>query len=469
MNKAEVPEKDTFAARKTAAQKKKKIYMFLGWPLLAVGTGMLFPEGWRVPAIVIIITGLIFRMLYYHAIVECRSLEKYEKMAEKSKLKLIFFFSAMLLFVSSPSHAALDAGDIAESLNGLESVNPDVRISLPDEKSENKLSVIMFWATWDKSSLLALPLIAKLSEQYGSDIFFGAVSKEDKSAVSAFISKQKTPLPVEPAVDTDGRICDSYIGNNIPLPVFFVIDRKHKVLWRGGVIELEGVLSKIFKGTFDLEKQKKITALHRKLKLNMQMEKTGYAAQAADDILELDPSDELAMRIRLYIFERDGKLPDSLPYIDRLIDKSPETSYLYFIKLDLLDRLGRPRADIAQLCEKIKNRFNDSHEVLEELARFETTRLSFGKAPLKTAIESINRAVSMLLFDTKEKPNPAKLAKYLTTQARVYYLAGRIPKAAEIQKEALKLCRGMNTEQQARSLLEYYTEAAETAQSSMEE
>ncbi len=444
---------DTFQKQKIAVGKRKKIYFFLGWPLMICGIGFLFYKPAFVLAVVFLLSGVIMRLLYYYANFEIKSLEKYEKMV--NKVKLLFMTGFIFFAVSWNIFGQLERGDDAAELLNVEWVaGKPVKIS---DKTE-KFLLIEFWAPWDQGSVLSFPILSELQEKYGEEkLLIIALTKEKKEKVTEFINRDKTNSDFRIAVDPDGLVVKKYMGAGSGIPKVFIVDKDKEILWVGSPIALESVLKKVFNGTFDPEIQDKITALHKKLQANMQLEKINEVIKISDKIIELDPSDELALRVRLFAFERSGKIADSSAFIDRLIEKSPKTSLLYFVKLDLMNRLNLPVEDINKTCELIFAKFAEDHEVLERLAWTAVSRMKFGTAPLSIALKSSDKAVSMLIESNYRKP--VKLANYLETQARVYYSIGRLDKAVEIQERVVRLRKGDPVEKEAAVRLDYYREA----------
>jgi hypothetical protein len=84
-------------------------------------------------------------------------------------------------------------------------------------------------------------------------------------------------------------------------------------------------------------------------------------------------------------------------------------------------------------------------------------RLRFGTAPLDIALKVSKKAVD--LFFAGDQLNPARLAKYLETRAKVCYFAGKLAYAVESQEKAVNLLKGASSEKRARILLDYYKSA----------
>jgi len=451
-------DQDTIDRRIELVTKRKKIYFFLGWPMLAVGAGIFFLGGWQAVAIGCIVLGMLVRLLYYFASSELRSLEKYGHLLNKSEL--FIFLSFIFFSIHLDLSAQLKRGNEALELSNIEWIGGRALKLIPENSGVAPIRVVEFWASWDQASQLSLPLLSKVQKLYGEDrLVVIALTKEERKKVEKYLEKLKTKNNFYIGIDAKGIISKAYLGDGGGIPRVFVVDNNDKIIWIGNPLELETVLDKIFKGKFDPAVQEEITALHNKLQLNVQMEQIPAAIRNINKIMELDPSDALAMRVRLYIFERSGKLVDALPFIDNLIEKSPETSSLYFVKLDLMNRLNKSQEEVQTFCRVIFDKFNKSSDVLEHLAWIAVFRMPLGSAPIEIALDSIEKAVSMLI--ESDNQNPAKLANYLETQGRLYYMIGKIAQALEIQGRVVNLRKGDRGEKQSVLLQKYYKKVLE--------
>jgi len=448
---------DTIEERKKKMAKRKRVYFFLGWPFFIIGIGLFFYKPAFILAWVFIINGLVMRLLYYYSNIEFKALVRYEKLFNKPKA--VIFTSFIIFSFFSSLCAQLEDGDQVPELNELEwIIGSPVKIT--DKKEKQKIYVIEFWAPWDQASLLSLPLLSKIHEEYGDDqISIIAITKEKKDRLTKYLNSIEKKIEFRVAVDDKGAVTKQFIGKGAGIPKVFVIGKNGEVLYSGNPIALESVIKKILKGTFDADVQKEINLLQLQLQNKMQMNKTLEAIRITDRIIELDPSDSLALRVRLFIFERADKLDEAVTFIEGLIARFSDVPELYFIKLDLMERVGTPVEDRREICEQIFEKFQDEHEILERLAWTAVSRMRFGTAPLSIALKASEKAVSALIENKKQ--NPAKLANYLETQARLYYYIGRIPKAIEEQEKVIRLRKGDPSEKEAAVVLDYYKEALE--------
>jgi len=179
----------------------------------------------------------------------------------------------------------------------------------------------------------------------------------------------------------------------------------------------------------------------------------------SEKILALDPSDAMATRVRIYVFERMGKPRDALEFMNGIVEKSPPVAGPCLVRLDLMDRLGEPLEKRHAAAKEILEKFNDDPTALSRLASMAMERMAFGSAPLETALKAAERAVEIL--DARDTPPPSDMAAALSARARVYHATGRLEKALGDQKRVVGILKERPSEKAARQILEYYEKALE--------
>ena len=330
--------------------------------------------------------------------------------------------------------------------------DPDALSAASKKKS---IIVVEFWATWDKTSKLTFNLLSQTqSELPVDDVVFAQISKESEKTVRNFIAA----LPVKPRcsvfVDPGSEVSDEFMGKAAGIPQVFIIEGDGRVLWKGEVVDLRYVLGKVVAGDFDFATQSKVIPLRKSLQQSMQLGKFIDAKRVADEILKTDPADELAARVELFLFEREKRLKNAIPFINSLLSRSPKTPFLHLLKLDTLNLTNASPKEIRTTAEKAFAAFGDNHAALNRLASLLVDRLRFGTAPIDVAVRASSKAVD--LFFAKRSNNSDRLATYLQTRAKAYYLSGRFDDAVESQEKSAKLLLGGVREKRAAELLEYY-------------
>ena len=366
----------------------------------------------------------------------------------------LFLFSSG--FLNFPTAFALELGEAAPPLV-LAKWLKNGPVDLSEGKGK-KIYIVEFWATWCPPCRSTIPHLSKLQADYAAkDLVIVGISEEDEKTVAEFIAKQ-SQMNYNVAIDESRKTTKAYMEDENGIPTAFVISKEGVVVWKGHPMELDSALPSIINNTFDLEKFRKISNLRKDLESSLEegggnIEDT---TKICDQILELEPSDETALEIRLHLFGQQGKKDEALALIDRLISKCPQKPQLYFAKLSLL-RNGSSIAnngDIAASVRGITETFKDNCSVLNELA-WELIDGDFSKASPELAFPAAEAAVAKFPADGDK----LEKAACLDTLARCYYSVGLLEQAIKYQSEALALSKEADDESRCAGVLEFYKRA----------
>lgn len=436
--------------RKIKSRKKARIYLYAGFILFLIGAYTLV---YSQLGFIIIAGGVFMRVLYYMAKADIRSIDRLA-----SRLKIVTsLLIPLLLCLFAIAASALQPGQKAAELDGLNWLKGEQFKIFHDDAKNAKIVVIECWATWDKGCQLAAPVLSNIQKKYEDDILIVGISKEKEDALKSYLKIYDKNISYRIAQDPTGTTMDYYAGADARIPLALVVGKDGKILYRGHPMELENVLKNILDGTFDAEKQQKITQLHKELQDFLQLEDIKQAINTSEKILALDPTDDIAMRVRLYVFESRKELPKALMFVNKQITKNPKTAPLYFIKLDLMQRTNLPLEKLHAAMKKIAELFKDDPDALHQLAWIAVNRIRFGSAPLETILQASKDSVDLMI--NAKVQDPAKLAKYLNTQAKVFYMAGMVDQAVITQEKACRLLLNEPGENEAQQLLQYYKSA----------
>ena len=441
--------------RITAVAKKRKVFFYIAWPCLVLGMAMLFSDATKSLGFGLILAGVVLRILYYRIRHEHLSLMRYKReLGDKLALVAALLIAA---FAGFSLKAQVASGDVAPDLSTIKQVAGS-ESGLGSARVKQSLIVLEFWATWDKTSKLTFNLLSEIQSTLPvDDIVFAKITKESARTVNSFLEK----LPVKPrcaiCVDPKGVVSDKFLGKGAGIPQVFIIGGSGKILWKGDVGDLKYVLGKIIDGEFDPSVQLKVIPMRKKLQRSMQLARFVDVKRIAADILAIDAADELAARVTLFLYEREKRMKDTPAFVDSLLRRSPKTYFLHLLKLDTLNLTEASPRQLRDAAEKAFSVFGDNHAAQNRLASLLINRLRFGTAPLDVALKASKKAVD--LFFAGNKLNPARLAKYLETRAKVYYFAGKFNDAVESQEKAANLMKGDPSEKRARVLLDYYKSA----------
>lgn len=443
-------ENEELKQRREEIRKKSRFYLYAGYIMFLIGLATLI---YTQLGFIIILGGIFMRVLYYLARLDLKAINRLD-----SQIKIIaaLLIPLCCLLLPMPAHA-LQPGQRATELERLVWLKGEpVKIFQKDDK-EKKFIVIECWASWDRGSQLAIPVLAGIQKKYPDDIVIIGISKEKKAGLNNYLKVNGKNIPYRIAHDPSGATLDIFSGEDSRIPLVLVIDKDGKVLYRGHPMELENVIKNIIAGTFDLNKQQKISKLQQELQNFLQLEDIRQVINTSEKILALDPANDLAMRVRLFVFESKKELPQALLFIDKQIAKNPETVPLYFIKLDLMQRTNVPVGSIQTYMKDIYEKFKDNPDALHQLAWIAVNQIRFGTAPLEVILKASKKSVELQRNNPEQ--DSAKLANFLSTQAKTFYMAGLIDQAVTAQEKTCQLLKNEAGENEAKQLLAYYQDA----------
>lgn len=366
------------------------------------------------------------------------------------KLFFILFVIAMpfSLFAFKPGDKAKDL-EILKWLKG----NP---ITLDIAQGRNVI-VFAFWATWAPPCIEAMPLLGEVQDKYADKgVVVVAISSEEEKVVGEFI-KNRNYINYSVALDDGRKTFKKYMEGDSGIPTLFIIGKDGIVQWKGYPMELDSVLEKVTAGKFDIELQKKITVMHDELRKAMEKDSTSAMSSIAESILDKEPGDDIALRSRLYVFEKRNQPKEALAFLNRLQAKAPKHFRFYFMELSIMDKIGAAPEDKMKVYEKAFSVFNDDSEILASLSLMISNDMSFGSGSVKMELYTARRALELLPKETAGR----KRAICLTALARAYYNAGCLEKAIAAQSDAVRDFAGFDEENSSKNLLKYYQEALE--------
>ncbi|HBC86252.1 MAG TPA: hypothetical protein DCZ94_04785 [Lentisphaeria bacterium] len=363
---------------------------------------------------------------------------------------LILLFATVLPF----SLFAIRPGDAAPELEVLKWIKGD-QIAMTFAAKNKNIVVIEFWATWAPLCKETMPMLTDLQKKYSDKgVVVISISTEDEKTVSGFINDRKY-IGHRIAIDDTKKTYKKYMEADPGIPAVFVIGKGGEMLWKGHPMELDAVLEKVVNGKFDIKVQKKISLLHDDLKRAMEKDNQGLVSQIADDVLELDPSDDIALRCKLYYFERRNLPGEALAFLNKLQKKIPGHFPFYSVELGILDKTDASADEKMKVYEKALLVFKDDPDNLTSLSWMISDNMSFGTGSVKFSLVAALRAKEILPVDASGR----RKGLCLNALARAYYNAGCIEQAIKVQQEAVGSFSGYDEEEGSKTLLKYYQEA----------
>ncbi|MCL2839705.1 MAG: TlpA family protein disulfide reductase [Defluviitaleaceae bacterium] len=161
-------------------------------------------------------------------------------MKKKVMLFVAALFAVMLVSGCGDSQSLYEVGTpnsfgdfVTASLNGSETITPA-------EFMDNNLTVVKFWATWCGPCVSELPVLQRVTEEYGNrgveviGFMFDAVHFEDGSRDDESINHAFSLLEVAPdfrAFVPDSLILN-YINDHVPfLPTTYVLNSNGEIVY----------------------------------------------------------------------------------------------------------------------------------------------------------------------------------------------------------------------------------------------
>jgi thiol-disulfide isomerase/thioredoxin len=371
---------------------------------------------------------------------------------------MFFSLFAFGVFLSLPA-TALNCGSKAPNLQVSEWIR-NGPVQLIEAKDSKALTVIDFWATWCPPCRQTIPLLLDIQAKYRErGVVVVGVSREGKAVVEEFL-KGFGDINYAVGIDDQGKTTAAYMADETSIPLAFLVDGEARVVWKGHPINLERVLARVLAGTFDAKTEEKIVKTRDKLQQAFQTANESEIEKTSEELLKLDPEDVVAIQMRLFVFEKKNQFAQALKFLDERIAASPNFAPLLFLKLDVLSK-NDAEADVIRACaNQVLERFRESPETMEGLARMLVFDFPFGLAPLDIAILAAETATKSLPDDV----DPLRKTGCLETLAKAYSSVGRMDKAIETQSRAFESAKGTPRKSEVERILEWYRRVQATGE-----
>ena len=327
-------------------------------------------------------------------------------------------------------------------------------VKLADGKDKN-IFVVEFWATLHPSCRMAIPHLSRLQKKYkDKGLVVIGITKEKPATVEPFV-KEQADMDYHVGIDIEGNTYDTYMEGVRGIPNAFIVNKEGTIAWSGHPLGMDAVLEKIMNNTFNIEAHKKIAELQKLLQTQMEKRDMQSASKTAQMILMIEPDNDMAMQVALYLFAEQKQPHAAIAFLDQLISFHPAKSRPYIAKLGLLNDL-RDIKGIESLAKQYIEQFQDNPSKLNSIAWILLEDIPFGTQPLGEALDAAEKAVNLT-------PGSDKMLKaaHIDTLARCYYSIGRLDKAILEQKKAINLLKGTEEETIFKRTLDFYRKAQE--------
>ena len=359
---------------------------------------------------------------------------------------------------------ALDMGDSAPELKILKWVRGGPVVLYPknaETDKERNVYVIFFWATWNSSSLRLLDFVEKEEKLYGDDgVVFLGISKENISRVNNFLDKI-SDVNFSLGIDDKAYTYDKYMLGTRGTPMFFIIGKNGKLVWKGSPFEVDSVLSRVISGTFNIVDQVKIEKLRENIIKSSHVLDNMNKVKAALNTLKIDPTDETAINIVVDNYIRKKQVDKAVGLVKNAREKAKGNIFLlrnlYYIELSIIRGTGAGNAKsvLVDLTKSFYDLFYNRPVFLSEFAVMILENAPFEIWPLLNLLKMTERAVKL---EKKRNGVSEKLGVNLQTLARVYYYLGWYTKAIIAQSYAAPLLKDEKDREIALLKEKYYME-----------
>jgi len=244
----------------------------------------------------------------------------------KSKLFLLLSFCFVAASVSAQKGASVkfNIGDAAPPLR----VREWIKGTPVKSFEKGNIYVVEFWATWCRPCIAAMPHLSHLARKYSHKVSFSAIAVyESRGAKPTSIAQLKDFVDGMghrmdfnvAAEDTNFTVhdwLDAYGEDGIPTT--FVINREGKVAWIGHPHDLDTVLRKIVKNTWDTRDMEQL--LSKKI-YNDRWQKS-----------DMEVIDKVRKYQGVYDHLEDIGNPDSTLFVvNEMVKKHPDLKYTPWI------------------------------------------------------------------------------------------------------------------------------------------
>ncbi|MFA7231031.1 MAG: TlpA disulfide reductase family protein [Victivallaceae bacterium] len=327
------------------------------------------------------------------------------------------------------------------------------------DADEKKMFVLEFWGSWAPACRDAIPILVYLQKKYAANgLKIIAISREDENTIKKFMAEYPE-INYAMAMDDKSSSTLKYLGQSMILPKIFIINSDQDIIWDGEVADLPGTLENIYAGKHDLSRQTKVSKLQEEMQLALQSGREQDMITLSDKILDLDPENGPAVRMRMFMFESSNRQEEVWKFLNALIAKHPDIVKLYFIKLDFASRYQQYSSEAGKLAETFLKQFPANTEDLNNVAWTLLTRFPMQLGITGPAYSCVDQALKNL---EKGAADNVLKATCLNSLSLLNYRCGNPENALKIQKQVITLLKGLPAEANAKRLEEFYLDCIKT-------
>ncbi len=277
-----------------------------------------------------------------------------------------------------------------------------------DEPLKGKVHVVEFWATWCGPCRVGMPHISTLQSEYGDEVAFIGVTREDEAKVSTFLEAESPDgrtwqevIQYRLALDDRDWTNAAYMraASQNGIPCAFVVGREGVVEWIGHPASIDEPLKQIVDGNWDREAA--IVSFKKEQRLKEMSSKLAALTRAKD---------------------WDG----ALGLLEEMEGDVGTSQRVMQTKLSILENAGRTEEASVVRAQVVETAWDDA-ATLNQFAWATATRPN--SPDLELALKAAQRASEL-------KEN--KDATILDTLARCYFELGKLDEAIKWQQLAVE-------------------------------
>ena len=368
--------------------------------------------------------------------------------------KLLLICFVLLLFLTS-NIFALQVGNTAPRLDvdkWLKNGPASIIIKASKDASVKPCRAIVFWGTWNpdlRNNILTLNYLQRRYKTAGLQII--ALSREPAKQIETVIKRFSINYAL--GADRGSRTTLEYMGDDHVFPKVFLVNPNREIIWKGEIVDLEGVLKKLFKGNFDVNRQVTINKLHTKLRLALRSFSSERAELIINNILNIAPDDGFAVRAAMFIYDKSNRPTAALKFIEKRLKAVPDNMTYRLMKLRLLQQLAPDDLTIInKFAQQTAKDFSQQPRELNEFAWFLMNNFQFTPDVILVALKSAKNAAAQM----KTSKDIEQKIIINTTLARAYSIAGNLEQALKLQEQTTQLITNPQDKKQSQSYEKYY-------------
>ncbi len=410
-----------------------------------------------------------------------------------------------VLGIATSKSQSVNAQEIQKPTLTIGSVAPDIDVQhwvsdgngkfKPIKKFEaGSVYVVEFWATWCGPCIASMPHLSELQKSYADKkVQLISVSDEDLETVKQFLerpvqsSEDAEDVAADKPAQTYGQLTSNYCLTTDPdqsvstdymlaaglngIPSAFIVGKDGKIEWIGHPMSMDEPLQKVVAGSWDREAF--ATEYKKQQEIEMQMNQLMALAQRGDfaEALQLlekiekettDPSQLQQMQMYRIQLLMQSEPEKALAEIDKMIaaaaDAEPLQQFsMKMMKVQALMQIDDEPKLVAAFQDALTSVKEQPTIVLQvclglvQMAKAEQVKsskmLNIGAIEMEAASAKLEDSYKIMAIDAS---------------ARLYAASGNMPKAIELEKEAIKLTK----DEQAKASLEEYLKSLEAGNAS---